>query len=102
MIAEIGAAYLCAELGMESTEREDHAAYVAYWLAALKNDKRAIFQAATAAQAASAFFLAQTALRAPACTRRGGTAPPLSPSSSEELRDGKACVTQGMPRWSTY
>src|SRR3546814_21180438 len=60
MIAEIGAAYLCAALGMESTEREDHAAYVAYWLAALKNDKRAIFQAAPAAQAASNFFLAQT------------------------------------------
>ncbi|WP_250845237.1 zincin-like metallopeptidase domain-containing protein, partial [Escherichia coli] len=53
MIAEIGAAMLCAQLGMEPTEREDHAAYVASWLTALRNDKRAIFRAATAAQAAS-------------------------------------------------
>jgi len=63
LIAEIGAAYLCAALGMEPTEREDHAAYVSYWLAALKNDKRAIFNAASAAQSASDFFLAQTAQR---------------------------------------
>jgi antirestriction protein ArdC len=58
MIAEIGAAMLCAQLGMEPTEREDHAAYVASWLAALRNNKRAIFRAATAAQAASEYMLA--------------------------------------------
>lgn len=32
-VAEVGAAMLCAQLGMEPTEREDHAAYVASWLA---------------------------------------------------------------------
>jgi antirestriction protein ArdC len=57
LIAEIGAAMLCAQLGMEPTEREDHAAYVASWLTALRNDKRAIFRAATAAQAASELIL---------------------------------------------
>ncbi|MBL7439210.1 antirestriction protein, partial [Escherichia coli] len=57
MIAEIGAAMLCAQLGMEPTEREDHAAYVASCLTALRNDKRAIFRAATAAQAASELIL---------------------------------------------
>src|SRR3546814_11136614 len=48
MIAEIGAAYLCAALGMESNEREDHAAYVASWLAGLKHEQRANIRAATA------------------------------------------------------
>lgn len=57
LIAEIGAAMLCAQLGMEPTEREDHAAYVASWLTALRNDKRAIFRAASAAQAASELIL---------------------------------------------
>jgi antirestriction protein ArdC len=56
-IAEIGAAFLCATLGMEPTEREDHAAYVDHWIGSLRNDKRAIFQAATAAQSASDFIL---------------------------------------------
>lgn len=56
-VAEVGAAMLCAQLGMEPTEREDHAAYVASWLTALRNDKRAIFRAATAAQAASELIL---------------------------------------------
>lgn len=67
LIAEIGAAMLCAQLGMEPTEREDHAAYVASWLTSLRNDKRAIFRAASAAQAASEFILAEMA--APAIAR---------------------------------
>jgi antirestriction protein ArdC len=32
LVAEIGAAFLCAALGMEPTEREDHAAYIDHWL----------------------------------------------------------------------
>ena len=58
MCAEISAAFLCAALGMAPTEREDHAAYLASWLTVLRGEKRAIFQAATAAQAASDFILA--------------------------------------------
>lgn len=61
LIAEIGAAMLCAQLGMEPTEREDHAAYIADWLKTLRNDKRAIFRAATAAQAASELILSHMA-----------------------------------------
>ena len=61
LIAEIGAAMLCAQLGMEPTEREDHASYIADWLRALRNDKRAIFRAATAAQAASELILSHMA-----------------------------------------
>ncbi len=59
--AEIGAAMLCAQLGMEPTEREDHAAYIADWLKALRNDKRAIFRAASAAQTASELILSHMA-----------------------------------------
>lgn len=67
LVAEIGAAFLCAALGMEPTRREDHASYLASWLTVLRSDKRAIFQAATAAQAASDFILAAaTPIRAAA------------------------------------
>jgi len=52
LVAEIGAAFLCADLGITPETREDHAAYVATWLKALKGDKRAIFTAASHAQKA--------------------------------------------------
>jgi antirestriction protein ArdC len=48
LVAEIGAAFLCAELGIVPETRPDHAAYIASWLKALKDDKRAIFTAAAA------------------------------------------------------
>lgn len=46
---------------MEPTEREDHAAYLASWIKCLRGDKRAIFRAATAAQAASELILSHMA-----------------------------------------
>ena len=39
-MAEIGSAFLCAELGITLNVREDHAAYIALWLQVLKDDKR--------------------------------------------------------------
>jgi len=54
LVAEIGAAFLCADLGITPETREDHAAYVASWLKVLKDDKRAIFTAASHAQRAAA------------------------------------------------
>lgn len=57
LVAEIGAAFLCAELGITPDVREDHAAYIASWLKALKNDKRFIFSAAAHAQRAVDFLL---------------------------------------------
>ena len=54
LVAEIGAAFLCADLGVSNHPRPDHAAYVAHWLELLKNDTRAIFTASRLAnQAAS-------------------------------------------------
>jgi antirestriction protein ArdC len=52
LVAELGAAFLCATLGISNTPRPDHAAYLATWLAVLRRDKRAIFSAASQAQKA--------------------------------------------------
>lgn len=52
LVAELGAAFSCARLGIASEPREDHASYLASWLKVLKGDKRAIFTAASKAQAA--------------------------------------------------
>jgi hypothetical protein len=36
LVAEIGAAFLCADLGITPETRDDHAAYIASWLKVLK------------------------------------------------------------------
>lgn len=57
LVAELGAAFLCADLGITPEPREDHAAYLASWLKVLKGDKRAIFSAAAHAQRAADYLL---------------------------------------------
>ena len=52
LVAELGAAFLCCELGLPTDPRKDHAPYIANWLKVLRNDKRAIFTAAAKAQEA--------------------------------------------------
>lgn len=52
LVAEWGSAFLCAELGITPEVRDDHAAYLRSWLTVLKQDKRAIFTAASQAQRA--------------------------------------------------
>ncbi|WP_445490592.1 ArdC family protein [Rhodopseudomonas sp. RCAM05734] len=56
LVAELGAAFLCAELGITVEPRVDHAQYLAHWLNVLKADKRAIFTAASRAAEAAAFL----------------------------------------------
>ncbi len=56
MIAELGAAFMCAGLGISQTPRLDHAQYVANWLRILKGDKRAIFTASAKAAQASDYL----------------------------------------------
>ena len=56
LVAELGSAFLCAELGITPEVRDDHAAYLASWLAVLKQDKRAIFAAASQAQRAADYL----------------------------------------------
>lgn len=52
LVAELGSAFLCADLAITPEIREDHAAYLGHWLDVLKDDKRAIFTAASHAQRA--------------------------------------------------
>jgi len=56
LVAELGAAFLSADLDLTPEPRADHAAYIASWLKVLKNDKRAIFTAASHAQRAADFL----------------------------------------------
>jgi len=56
LVAELGSAFLCADLDLTPEIREDHAAYIANWLEVLKNDKRAIFSAAAHAQKAADYL----------------------------------------------
>lgn len=57
-IAELGSCFLCADLGIvpELDPRPDHASYLQSWLRVLKDDKRAIFQAAAHAQRAVTYL----------------------------------------------
>lgn len=56
LVAEIGACFLGAKIGV-APEFGQSAAYVEGWLEALKEDKRAIFRAASEAQKAADFVL---------------------------------------------
>lgn len=56
LVAELGAAFLCADLGITPDVRPDHAAYIASWLEVLKGDKRFIFTAASHAQRAADYL----------------------------------------------
>ncbi len=56
LVAELGAAFLCADLGLALEPREDHAAYLASWLKVLQDDRRFIVSAASLAQKAVDFL----------------------------------------------
>lgn len=56
LVAELGSAFLSADLDLTPEVRDDHAAYIASWIKVLKDDKRAIFSAASHAQRAADFL----------------------------------------------
>lgn len=56
LVAEIGSAMLCAEIGVTQDTRADHAQYVANWIQLLKDDPKAIFSAAAKASQAVTFL----------------------------------------------
>ena len=56
LVAELGAAFLCADLGIELEPRPDHASYIDHWLKVLKDDRRFIFSAAANAQRAADYL----------------------------------------------
>ena len=68
LVAELGSAFLCADLGIASSPRDDHASYIASWSELLTDEPRAVFDAATRAQQAVEFLHALH-------ERNAGTAP---------------------------
>ncbi len=79
LVAELGAAFLCADLEITPEIREDHASYLASWLRVLKEDKRAIFNAAAHAQRAVDYLQG------------------LQPSSSEEALQSASNSLPSLP-----
>lgn len=57
LVAELGAAFLCAGFGLVADTRDDHAGYLDHWLQVLRADNRAIFTAAAHAQRAVDYLL---------------------------------------------
>jgi antirestriction protein ArdC len=55
-VAELGSAFLSADLGITPDVRDDHAAYIASWLEVLKNETHFIFTAASHAQRATDYL----------------------------------------------
>ena len=56
LVAELGSAFLCADLALTPEVRDDHASYIDSWLKVLKEDKRAVFSAASHASKAVDFL----------------------------------------------
>jgi antirestriction protein ArdC len=56
LVAELGSAFLCADLGLALEPRPDHAGYIKTWLKVLADDNRAIFRAAADAERATGYL----------------------------------------------
>ncbi len=56
LVAEISAAFVCADLGIEHDPRDNTATYVENWLKVLKQDSRAVITAAAKAQAVADYL----------------------------------------------
>ena len=68
LVAEMGAAFLCAFTGTQGELR--HEEYLASWLKILKEDKRTIFRASGQAREASEYLLALQSDQASETTER--------------------------------
>lgn len=103
LIAELGAAFMCDHLGLANEPREDHAAYIGSWLKALKDDKRCIFRAATAAQKAADFLKARQPLAVEAVQLRDGPAlqilvPGVAPVAPVQAQIVQLCARRAQKR----
>ncbi len=63
LVADLGAAFLCGDLGIVASPRDDHAKYLNHWLKVLKADSRAIFTAASKASAAIKYLNEREAMK---------------------------------------
>lgn len=86
LVAELSAAFLCAELAITNTPRADHAQYCASWLDVLKGDVKAIFTAASLATRAVAYLnelQPKSAEPAPVGSEQTEVGSPERPASNE-------------------
>lgn len=65
LCAELGACMICADLGLPTELRDDHAGYLAHWLGVLRADTSAIFLAAAKAEQAFAYLRGFSAVATP-------------------------------------
>lgn len=79
LVAELGAAFLCAHLEVTNTPRPDHAQYCASWITVLKDDSKAIFSAASLATRSVDYLFGLQPKLDP--TPGPETDPPISPAS---------------------
>lgn len=56
LVAELGSAFIMAEMGLEAEPHPTHASYLASWLKLLRSDPKAIFTAASAASRAAGYL----------------------------------------------
>lgn len=56
LVAELGSAFMCTEFEVSRPSKEHNASYIAAWLKTLKDNKHAIFSAASEASKASAYL----------------------------------------------
>ncbi|MDQ3003296.1 MAG: zincin-like metallopeptidase domain-containing protein [Fibrobacterota bacterium] len=63
LIAEMGAAFLCAQANIAPATLNNSAAYIGSWLTKLRNDKKLVIQAASAAQKAANLILGEATLK---------------------------------------
>lgn len=61
LVAEMGAAFLCAKCHIDTSTIENHAAYIDAWLQALRNDRKLVPEAAKSARIAVEYLEAGTA-----------------------------------------
>lgn len=61
LVAELGASFLCSELGLETIPRPDHAQYLKGWLSELNDDPKLFVAAAGLASRAAEFVLKSSA-----------------------------------------
>lgn len=56
LVAELGSAFICTEFEISRPSKEQHAGYISAWLKTLKDNKHAIFAAASEASRASNYL----------------------------------------------
>jgi antirestriction protein ArdC len=69
LVAELGAAFLCAEAGILSRTVDNSVAYIQGWIERLKSDSRLIIEASSKAQHATEFILSKLQTGPPAETQ---------------------------------